>query len=54
MGVGVEKDGNTALYWSEKAIENKDGTLTEKLKNSTETRIRELNEQGYSSSRAKP
>jgi len=53
-GAGVEKDGNTALYWYEKAIENKDGTLSEKNKNTAETRIKELNEQGYSSSRAKP
>ena len=52
-GIGVEKDGNTALYWYEKVIENKNGTLSEKNKSNAETCIKELKEQGYSSSRAK-
>jgi len=52
-GIGLEKDGDIALYWFEKAIKNGDGKLTEKNKNSAEAGIKELKEQGYSSSRAK-
>ena len=53
FGQGVEKDGNTALYWYEKGIRNKDGNLSEQQKSIALIRIEELEDKGYSSSRAK-
>ena len=47
----IEPDYNTALYWYEKAIKN---GLDELVREMVEDTIKDLQEQGYSSSRAKP
>jgi tetratricopeptide (TPR) repeat protein len=51
-GYGVKKDGNTALYWYEKALNNKENFSKERKK-FIEKFIQGLKEKGYSSSRAK-
>ena len=52
-GYGVIKDGNTALYWYERALKDETGILTETHITKLETFINELKIAGYSSSRAK-
>ena len=51
FGWGIEKDENTALYWYEKAINNKNA-LSETLKEDAEDTIKTLKSQGHSSSNA--
>jgi len=52
-GYGVEIDGNAALFWFEKLMNNADDidSLPENFDNFAENRIKELKSQGYSSSR---
>jgi len=51
-GRGVKEDGNVALYWMEKAIENKDNKINSEMLSDCKSVISDLKEGGYFSSRA--
>ena len=51
--INDKKDGDTALYWLEKAVKNEDGSLEEEEIIDVKNAMNILKEKGFSSSRAK-